>query len=110
MEQWVAVEVRTDRQQSGFFLTWGRIQDPDDPAPLEQLAVRAAAHFSLGGTPVSARVCRTLSEAAKQPFFYEALLTFASTPIPYGDGYEPWRAQRAQAMEEGREFYFLGRR
>jgi len=108
MERWVAVEVRTDAGRSRFFLTWGRIQDPVDPQPLEALSLQAAAHFSLGGRPVRARVCRTLGEAAAQPYFFEALLTFAQQPIPVGDGYEAWRRERAAAMAEGREFYFLG--
>ena len=108
MESWVAVEVRTDTRQSRFFMTWGRIQDPDDAEPLEALALQAAARFSVGGRPVRARVCRSLKEAAAQPYFFEALLTFAQQPIPHGDGYEAWRREKAAAMAEGREFYFLG--
>jgi len=110
VDQWVAVHVRTDNRRSRYFLTWGRIQDPVDPGPLEELAVRAAAHFAIGGTPVSARVCSSLQEAAKEPYFFEALLTFAQQPVPRGAAYDAWREERAQAMAEGREFYFLGAR
>jgi hypothetical protein len=109
MEDWVAIEVKTDAGRSGYFLTWGRIQDAVDPRPLEELAVRAAARCSLGGRPTSARVCTTLQEAAGQPYFFEALLTFSQTPIPRGGGYGAWREATAKAMADGHEFYFLGR-
>jgi hypothetical protein len=32
----------------------------------------------------------------------------AGRPIPYGDGYETWKRERALAMAEGREIYFVG--
>lgn len=108
MEDWVAVEVRTDMAQSGFFITWGRIQDTVDPGPLEGLILRTAGQFQIGGEPLSARVCASLQDAAGQPYFYEALLSIAQQPIPRGEGFEDWRRERAEAMEEGREIYFLG--
>lgn len=108
MDDWVAVEVKTDSGRSAFFVTWGRIQDAVDPGPLEELTQRIATRFSIGGRPVSARVCANLREAARQPDFYEALLTFAQKPIPYGEGYDEWRRETADKMAEGREFYFLG--
>jgi hypothetical protein len=108
MDHWVALEVKTDSGRSGFFVTWGRIQDAVDPGPLEELTLRVATRFAIGGTPVSARVCASLQEAAVQPYFYEAVLTFAQKPIPYGEGYEEWRREKAQEMEDGRDFCFLG--
>ena len=108
MDDWVAVEVKTDSGKSGFFVTWGRIQDAVDPRPLEELTLRVGTRFAIGGTPVSARVCASLREAATQPDFYEALLTFAQKPIPYGEGYDEWRGEMAKRMEEGRDFCFLG--
>ena len=63
--------------------------------------MRVATQFSIGGRPLSARVCASLREAASQPHFYEALLTFAQQPIPYGDGYDKWRREKAEDMEEG---------
>ena len=110
MENWVAIEVTTDQRKSYFFLTWGLIQDEVDPGPLEELAVLAAEHFSLVGRPVKARICLSLKEAAKQQYFFEALLTFAQERIPSGDEHEEWRLRKRRAMAEGREFYFLGRR
>jgi len=108
MEDWVAVEVQTDSGQSGFFLTWGRVQDPVDPRPLEELTVRVAGRV-LGDGPVRARVCASLREAADQPYFHEALLAMAQERIPYGSDYEQWRDAKAEAMAAGKEFHFLGR-
>ena len=108
MDDWVAVEVKTDSGRSGFIVTWGRIQDATDTRPLEELTLRIASQFSIGGRPVSARVCTSLREAAAQPTFFEALLTFAQKPIPYGERYDEWRRETAKKMDEGREFYFLG--
>ena len=102
------MEVRTDSGQTCFFVTWGRIQDSSDPRALEELVLRAAAKFAVGGPPVSARVCASLQEAAAQPYFYEALIRMAGRPIPYAEGYDAWRREKAKAMDEGREIYFLG--
>jgi hypothetical protein len=110
MENWVAVEVTTEQRKRYFFMTWGRIQDAVDPAPLEALVIQAAEHFSLDGRPVKARVCLSLKEASQQPYFFEALLTFAQERIPFGEHYDEWRQRKHRAMSEGREFYFLGRR
>jgi hypothetical protein len=103
MDDWVAVEVKTDSGCTGFFVTWGRIQDAVDPRPLEELTLRVATRFSIGGRPMTARVCANLREAAAEPDFYEALLTFAQKPIPYGAGHNDWRREKAKTMEEGQE-------
>ena len=108
MEDWVAVEIQTGSGQSGFFLTWGRVQDPVDPRALEELTVRVAGRV-LGDPPVRARVCASLREAVDQPNFYEALLAMAQERIPYGGDYQAWRQSKAEAMAAGKEFHFLGR-
>ena len=106
----VAVEVTTDSGETGYFLTWGRIQSAIESAPLEALALRAAASFSWSGRPVKARVCATLREAADEPYFYEELLALARQPIPFGNEYEEWHNTKAARMEDGKEFHYLGRR
>ena len=108
MEDLVAVEVTTAEGPRCWFVTWGRIQDPVDPAPLEALVLRVADHFALPGTPVSARVCDTLQEAREAPLFFEALFEFAQRPIPFGDGYEAWRERADRLMQEGKEVYAVG--
>lgn len=115
IDDWVAVEVKTDSGRSAFFVTWGRIQDPVDPRPLEELTLRVATQFSIGGRPLSARVCASLREAASQPYFYEALLTFAhrvewprnrggygrlgrSSPLAHGSAHERLSQGTPQAI------------
>jgi hypothetical protein len=106
VDDWVAVEVKTDTGRSGFFVTWGRIQDAVDPRPLEDVTLRVATRFSIGGRPVSARVCAALREAAAQP--ERGLADLAQKPIPHGEGYDEWPREKLEAMAEGREFCFLG--
>ena len=108
----IAVEVRLADGASRFFLTWGRIQDPVDTTAVCELVMRAAQGDALGGEPIAAEVCTTTLRAAAEseqaPYFYEALIEFASTHIPFGEGYEAWRAERAKAMAQGKEIYYCG--
>lgn len=108
MEDIVAVEVRLDNGRKRHFLTWGRIQNPVDPAPLEALVLRHCTRFSLGGTPVSARLCDTLQEASAGRYFYECFFLMCQERIPFGPQYGKWAARAAAAMEKGKELYFLG--
>lgn len=89
-------------------MTWGRIQDTIDPAPLAELILRHADKFAIDGEPESARVLPSLHYAAGgSPLFYEALSKFASERIPFGRRYQRWRKEKEQAMEAGRELYYL---
>jgi hypothetical protein len=105
----VAVAVALDTDEERYFLTWGRIQDTVDPAPLAALVLEHSTGCTLGGKPVRARVCHTLQEAAKETYFYECLFSMAQRPIPFGDGYAAWREERGRLMAEGRELWYLGR-
>jgi hypothetical protein len=112
MDDVVAVEMRLASGQSRYFLTWGRIQHAVNPQPLSDLVLRASRSFSLGGTPVSARVCNTLREAAESPdapYFYECYLDFCHKPIPFGHAYIAWRAATDKAMQTGHEIAYCGR-
>ena len=84
-----------------------RIQDTVGPKPLAALVFRNAARFHLDGDPVSARVLWSLHQAAQAPYFYECLFQMAQTQMPLGDGYEAWRLQTAEAMERGKELWYL---
>jgi hypothetical protein len=113
VEDVVAVEVELADGGSRFFVTWGRIQDPVDPDPVCGMVLSFAEKCSLGGAAVSARLCGTLKEAAESPdapYFFECFLAFCRPPIPFGDGYEDWRRERADAMENGREIAYCGSR
>jgi hypothetical protein len=108
MDHLVAIAVELANGAKRFYLTWGRIQHPLDPAPLEQLVLRYCVQDDLGGHPLQARICRTLQEASHTPYFYEALFSFCQTPIPQGDQYEVWRRALNERMQQGEELYYLG--
>jgi len=72
MEDIVAVAIELKEGARRFFFTWGRIQDPVSPGPLEQLVFKHCLTYDLGGTPVQACcLCGTLREAVNAPYFYE---------------------------------------
>jgi hypothetical protein len=108
MEDLVAVELTTLEGLVCYFVTWGRIQEPVDPEPLEQLIMTVAGHFALPGTPASAKLCESLQDAREAPFFYEALFEFAQKPIPSGSGYQKWRRRTDKLMRQGKEIYAVG--
>jgi hypothetical protein len=112
MEDVTAVEVRLKDGSSRFFVTWGRIQDPVDPAPVCDLVMRHVSEAMLGGEPLAADVCHTLrvaAESSEAPYFFDALVAFSRQKIPFGDRYEEWRREKAEAMARGKELYYCGR-
>jgi hypothetical protein len=112
MDDIIAVEVRLADGTPRFFVTWGRIQDAVDTEPVCAIVMLHARSFSLGGDPVSARACFSLREAADSdfaPYFYECLMNFSRSRLPSGAEHEPWRQQRAEAMDSGKEISYCGR-
>lgn len=89
MENIVAVKVIDAEGKSHYFLAWGRVFDAVDAEPLLE-AIRP--HLTQWGIRdcVSIELCRSLSEAASQPYFYEALFDLSQQKIPYGKKYEAW--------------------
>ena len=108
MEDIVAVALTTTDGQVSYFVTWGRIQDPVDPEPLERVILDVSSRFAIQGEPLSARLCRSLRDARDAPYFYEALFAFAQKPIPFGPRYQKWRRSIDKAMREGKEISFVG--
>src|SRR5262249_16917478 len=108
MDHLVAIALELEGGARRFYMTWGRIQHPVDPEPLEQLVLRYCVKNDLGGDPLKARMCRTLQEASHAPYFYEALFSFSQTHIPFGDQYESWRSAVDERMQRGEELYYLG--
>ena len=108
MEDLVAVEVTTDTGDSCRFVTWGRIQDAVDPAPLEHLIMSVASNFAVTGGPKSVASLRDATGRTRSAPVYEALFSFAQQPIPFGDRYDELRRERDQQMRLGKEIYFAG--
>jgi len=109
MENIVAVAVILRNGQKRYFLTWGRVQHPVDGAPLEAIVLKHASVFALGGAAKRARICPTLRDAARQPYFYEALFSLSQERIPLGKGYAAWKKRIDRRMRRGMELYYLGR-
>ena len=109
MEDIVAVAVHLGNGQKRYFLTWGRIQSSVACEPLEALVLKHAQGFDLGGVPKKARVCDTLQEASRQPYFYEGLFAMSQKGIPIGKGYPAWKKKIDQLMKRGKELYYLGK-
>jgi hypothetical protein len=103
----VAVEVELASGERRYFITWGRVQDNVDPAPLEALVLSHASRFDLGGPAVAARVCLNLQEARNEPYFYESLVDIAREPR--STDHVEWRRRTAEAMAGGRALWYLGR-
>lgn len=109
MEDIVAVAIELTNGQKRYFLTWGRIQDAVENAPLEAIVLEYASKFDLGGAPSRACVCHTLQEAAQQPYFYEHFYTMGQKGIPYGRRYLAWKKKIDKLMRRGKELYYLGK-
>jgi hypothetical protein len=108
MEDLVAVAVRLDDGREALFLTWGRLYNAVDPRPVAAIVLSASGGFAIGGTPVGARLCSSLSSAANADYFYEGLFDFAQRPIPFGVGYSDWRREKLARVAKGQDLYFVG--
>jgi hypothetical protein len=106
MEDVVAIEVTRAGGSTTYYMTWGRLFDPVDPAAL--LAAVRCHLITPGDEPASLRVCNTLREASDAPYFFEGVIAFAQKRIPFGPGYDEWAAAMRGAIIEGKEIYLLG--
>lgn len=106
MDDIVALAVEIESGEERFFLTWGRIQDAIDPKPLENLILKQAPRFAIGGKPVNVRLCSSLREGSNEGGFYEMFFKMSQKKIPFGvDTYEPWRHEMDLLMRQGKELY-----
>ena len=106
MEDVVAIELTRADGSMSYCMTWGRVFDPVDPAPL--LAAVRSHLIKPGDEPASLRVCETLHEASGATYFFESVIAFGQKQIPFGPGYDEWAAHMRSAIIEGKEIYRLG--
>lgn len=102
MEDIVAIRVVDSRGRRHFFVTWGRVFDSVDPEPLLDAVRSSLPKFGALSKIRSIQVCETLQDASKQPYFYEALVSFSRERI-LSD-----RVRRARILS-GRDIYYLGK-
>ena len=109
MEDIVAITLELESGSKLYLLTWGRIQDAVDPAPLENLVFEQSVNRVFGEKLVRAHLCRSLQEAAQEPFFYEYFFSMCQKKIPFGNEHHQWRQEMDGKMRSGKELYYLGR-
>jgi hypothetical protein len=110
MEDIVAIAIEHESGEVEYCLTWGRIQDPVDPRPLEKLILELykARHADSDSAAVAATICRSLQDASNAGNFYECFFGMCQERIPYGKKtYPTWRKEKRKLMKEGREIWYL---
>lgn len=111
MDTIIAVRLTLDTGEDRFFLTWGRLgRHVPWPGDIERALLRAATRYSLGGTPVDARVCDSLQEASGQRYFYECLVAMQGRmPATTDAAWEQWAADMTAAVLRGEQLLYCGR-
>lgn len=109
MEDVVGIRATDQEGRMVAFMVWGRLFDPVDDR--EFLIVVKSQSSSFAGAPMTNfSLCSSLAEIANHEYFYEALLWFSWRPIPFGEGYEAWRAEaKRNLIASGEGLYYLGR-
>ena len=110
MEDIVAIRVKLASGGDRYFLTYGRVFDAVEAGRMLDAVARNLHAFDLGGVPARVEQCHTLQEAKEQPYFFEAVISLAQNPIPFGAKYEAWRRKTAKEMERGKHLHYLGRK
>ena len=81
----------------------------DIDAELECVGGNDSEQFALGGQPKRSRLCPSLQDACREPYFYESFFGMAQTRIPFGEStYSPWRAEIDEQMQKGNQIWYLG--
>lgn len=108
MEDIVALKVTLTNGEARYFMTWGRVFDPVDPAPLQDAVWNQLHRFQIPTSPKSIAVCDSLQEAAGERYFYEALVKFCQLPIPFGSRYRIWATAARRRILKGQDISYLG--
>ncbi len=107
MEDIIAIKVLDKKKGEAAFLTWGRVLDRVDPAPMEKMLAKFLPKYGLNNV-IKVSVCWSLKDVASYPYFFEKLVFFAWNPIPFGKRYKSWASRMKRAISAGEEIYFLG--
>jgi hypothetical protein len=108
VEDLVALRVTLTTGAKRYFLTWGRLYGPVDPADLIDVVSPHVRRRALGGDVASIELCDSLQEASNEPYFYEGLFDMARDGPMYGPGYQAWAQSKRERLSEGKDLYYLG--
>jgi hypothetical protein len=91
-------------------MTWGRLYGALDENRLIDSLLAPLADFGLNDI-VAIRVCSSLAEVSRCPYFHEALLRFAWSGGPaFGETtYPAWLEEAKERVARGEDLYLLGR-
>jgi len=90
---------------------YGRVYDPVDSQKAEELILKYADHYDLGGKPIKAELCFSLSDASSSPYFYECLISVSKIKVASDtEGtYAEWRKKMKLEIEKGNFIFYCGR-
>jgi hypothetical protein len=108
MEDIVAIKATDASGKPHFFVTWGRVFDRTDPNSLLNAVRRALPQFGVS-EPRQVELCSTLQEAAGQPYFYEALVSFTRQPAIDSAHRAEWESSCRERINSGKDIYYLGK-
>lgn len=104
MDDVVAVAVEFSEVGTRYFLAYGRILGDIDADAVEAAVLKSAQQSDYGGTPLKAKMCRTLHEASSQPFFFESFFQMARDAVsPDSRWSGRWKRRIGREMNDGRE-------
>ena len=109
MDDFVAVCIKLKKGGVCYFLTYGRLFDAVDGSKLADIVLSHSASYALGGEPIKAEVCYSLSDASKSPYFYEALLNLVRFGPPNKTAkYKTWKRIMTKAIKNGEMIMYCG--
>lgn len=103
MEDIIALQLRDGKKGKAAFMTWGRVFDRVDTTVVESKIAKVAEKFGFRDVK-SVAVCDSLQEVSHYPYFYEALVSFAWKPIPFGKNIKCGLRRRERKYPQGKRF------
>lgn len=108
MDDVVALKVTLSSGEERLFLTWGRVLGATAETELASAARPHVDGYNLGGSVDIIRVCPSLQEAARAPYFFEAFVSMCQERIPYGSNYQAWLSRKKRDLSDGKGLIYLG--
>ena len=107
MEDLVCAKAHDSKRGKIALITWGRVFDVVDEVALKRALVSG---LGVKGFRSIKRIeiCFSLSEGARERYFFEALFHFAQRPIPFGETtYRRWAAKMRKEISQGRQLFVI---
>lgn len=109
MNDLVCIKIRDRQRGVVHALTWGRLFDAVESDQLLQGVKIGVSAFGVNEV-IDLELCDSLASGAHEPYFYEALFSFAQQPIPYGPKYKKWVQQKRSEIIAGKSLFVISAR